>query len=119
MCERVKRMKLHLSGLNFICQMFSQASSASRSFCNKMQSSIFFMTLKIRLSSANKRAKEYFRTSGRSLIYIRNKIGPSTVPCRTPEVTDVKSDAIPSITTRCVLFDKNALTQLSIGPVIP
>jgi hypothetical protein len=39
---------------------------------------------------------------------IRKRIGPSTVPCGTPDVTGTVLDVTPSITTVCVLSDKNA-----------
>ena len=32
----------------------------------------------------------------------RDKIGPKTVPCGTPESTVARSDCIPSTTTRCL-----------------
>ena len=31
----------------------------------------------------------------------KNRIGPKTVPCGTPESTVTRSDCIPSTTTRC------------------
>ena len=39
-------------------------------------------------------------SSGRSLMYINNRMGPRTVPCGTPERTGWK-DCVPSETTLC------------------
>ena len=33
---------------------------------------------------------------------IENRIGPKTLPCRTPESTVTKSDCVPSTTIRCL-----------------
>ena len=40
-------------------------------------------------------------TDGKSLMSSKNRIGPKTVPCGTPESTVTRSDCIPSTTTRC------------------
>ena len=51
-------------------------------------------------SSANIQVYEGFSTqSGRSLIYIRNIIGPNTEPCKTPEITFWGLDILLSILT--------------------
>ena len=41
----------------------------------------------------------------------KNKIGPNTEPCGTPDVTDTWVDFLLSKTTVCDLFDRNALIQ--------
>ena len=47
--------------------------------------------------------ESYFRnfTDGKSLMCSKNRIGPKTVPCGTPESTVTRSDCIPSTMTRC------------------
>ena len=47
--------------------------------------------------------------SGKSLIYRRNKRGPRTVPCGTPEDTGIEEEQVPLRTTCSVRID------LSIG----
>ena len=61
------------------------------------------MTLKHLVLSANITISELVTTSGMSLIYKRNKIGPSIDPCGTPEPTLVHEEWVPFITTRCLL----------------
>ena len=46
----------------------------------------------------------------------KNKIGPSTDPCGTPEVTVTWEDFSLSKTTVCDLFDRNALIQWRTCP---
>ena len=59
------------------------------------------------------------RQSGKSLIYIRNKSGPTIVPCGTPHLTVVKSERQPLTGLRCVRFVKYDLNQSSVSPWIP
>ena len=49
----------------------------------------------------------------------KNKIGPSTDPCCTPEVTVAWEDFSLSKTTVCDLFDRNALIQWRTCPRTP
>ena len=51
-------------------------------------------------SSANRRTVEWI-LSGRSLMYIRKRRGPSTVPCGTPDLTWVQGECSPLTTTLC------------------
>ena len=51
-----------------------------------------------RQSSANRRTVD-FTASGRSLMWHKNRSGPRTVPCGTPESTWTASDSSPSTTT--------------------
>ena len=39
--------------------------------------------------------------SGRSFMYARNKMGPRTEPCGTPEETDIVPEWEPFVTTDC------------------
>ena len=53
-------------------------------------------------SSAKNRAV-YLMSSGRSLINMRNKTGPNTVPWGTPDSISVKADFSPSTMSRCLV----------------
>ena len=59
-------------------------------------SSSFLIVLYSRQSSANKRTDELTQ-SGRSFIWHKNIIGPSTVPLGTPESTDVSFELHPPL----------------------
>ena len=50
---------------------------------------------------------------------MKNRIGPSTEPCGTPEVTGTKSDSSPSSTTDCDRLPRKAWIQSSSLPLIP
>ena len=54
-----------------------------------------------------------------SLIYNKNRTGPKTEPCGTPERTGFEEDCVPFIKTDCELFDRKALIYLSIFPLMP
>ena len=71
------------------------------------------------LSSAKSLSLLCCKYSKKSFMYIRNKIGPRTVPWGTPEVTGTDVDDVPSRTTVCVLSDRNACIQLSVLCCIP
>jgi len=88
------------------------------SFWRVCRSLSFLMTLYMRLSSANSRMS-YDVRSGISLIYARNRSGPSTVPCGTPDITSSLVDLVPSSTTRWVRFLRNDWIQQQTGPWIP
>ena len=45
--------------------------------------------------------------SGRLLIYARNKMGPSSEPCGTPEEAELRPEWIPFVATDCFLLSKN------------
>lgn len=51
-----------------------------------------------------------------SLINIKNKTGPSTDPCGTPDVTGTFLDGMFSITTNWDLSNKKSLIQVVIAP---
>ena len=55
------------------------------------------------------------RQSGKSLIYIRNKSGP-TVPCGTPHLRVVKSERQQLTEHRCVRFVNYDLSQSRVLP---
>ena len=47
-----------------------------------------------------------------------NKMGPSSVPWSTPEITDDQSEQLPLNTTRCLLFVKEFLIHINREPSI-
>jgi hypothetical protein len=54
-----------------------------------------------------------------SLIYMRNRTGPSTLLCGTPDATSTLSDMVFSSATACVLLLRNDLIQFVLFPWIP
>ena len=73
-----------------------------------------------RLSSAKRRTLvpgERFLCM--SLMYMRKKRGPNTVPWGTPERTGRGSDDWPSTTTCCVRFWRNDADQASKDSLMP
>ena len=54
-----------------------------------------------------------------SFIYMRNSSGPRTDRCRTPEVTGIALDVLPSSTTCCALPVRKPLIQARASPWIP
>ena len=49
----------------------------------------------------------------------KNRIGPKTVPCGTPESTVTRSDCIPSTTTRCLRCFRKLEIQVQILSSMP
>ena len=70
------------------------------------------------MSSAKRRTCDD-SSSGRSLIYTRNRISPKTDPWGTPEVTGTDPDSSPSRTTVCDRLPRKARIQDSAVPLIP
>ena len=54
----------------------------------------------------------------KSLMYITNSSGPSTVPCEMPLITFSQEDGFPSTTTLCFLLLKNDCIDCSMLPFI-
>ena len=52
-------------------------------------------------------------------MYIRNSIGPRTVPCGTPERTGWGEDCDPSETTLCDLPCRKLWIQVCVDPLMP
>ena len=65
------------------------------------------------MSSANSLAL-LFRESDKSFIYARNRQGPRTEPCGTPDMTGTVEDCLPSTTTDCDLFWRNDLIHETV-----
>ena len=66
-----------------------------------------------------KRRTVEFLLSGRSLISIRKRMGPSTEPWETPDKTGAGSEQTPSMTTFCVCQDSQAVIHWRISFRIP
>ena len=71
------------------------------------------------MSSANIRAFKLLVTSGRSLIYARNKSGPRTVPWGTSDRTSALDEWQFSRSTCCVRSPRNELIHLLVFPLTP
>ena len=84
-------MVAHFSTLKSICQIFDQCTSLLRSSCRVILSDVLFIVLYSTQSSANRRIFDVM-LSAISFMQIRNSVGPKTVPCGTPDVTDAISD---------------------------
>lgn len=84
----------HLDSLNFNFQLVLHVDSASRSDCNRMQSCGECIGLRHLVSSAKRNVLECFREGDRSFIYMRNRRGPSRLPCGTPEITGRVEDLL-------------------------
>ena len=80
-----------LSGLKTICHSLSHSCRWLRSVCSDAAFCWSRMTLYRWQSSAKSRTEEE-TLEGRSLMYTKNRRGPSTVPCGTPDVTAARDD---------------------------
>ena len=103
--------------LNFIPHVEAQFSKDLRSFSNLNWSGRERILRYSRQSSAKSLTWDD-TTSGRSLIWIKNKSGPKTVPWGTPESTVTDDGNSPSTITHS-LFVKNADNYFSKFPSIP
>ena len=56
--------------------------------------------------------------SGRSFMYARNKMGPRTEPCGTPEETGIVPEWKLFVTTDCFLLSKKFLIHFKVTPLI-
>ena len=70
------------------------------------------------VSSANNRIFDLV-LSGRSLMFIKNSIGPRTEPWGTPDVTGTVPDFSFSRTTVYVRPERKACIHFKLGPLIP
>ena len=89
-------INIHLSTLNFICQVLLQSNRLFRSSCRITWSwgeSICRYTTQ---SSANSLMIEFI-FSAMSLIYIKNRVRPNTVPWGTPDVTNLAGQFVHDI----------------------
>ena len=77
---------LHVFVLTFICHLFSQFWSRGMSCCSEYESAKVSIFRYNTLSSANSLILDV-RLFSMSLMYRRNRSGPSTVPWGNPDVT--------------------------------
>ena len=101
---------------NSICHFSDNLTNLSMSSCNFCLSPISLVFLN---------SFAYFNSlpvtpSSKSLMYTKNKIGPSTDPCGTPLKTDFQLETFPSTTTlSCLLTVSHWSIQLIILLPIP
>ena len=93
---------LHFPKLNSICHFSDHSINLIRSSCKCCLSASLLIFLNTFVSSANFNTL-LVMSSSKSLIYIKNKIGPSTDPCGTPLKTAFQFETSPSTTTLCLL----------------
>ena len=88
-------------------------SRFSRSFCSLLWSFWLLISRYNRQSSAKSRTDDYKLTaSGRSFMGQIHSMGPSIVPCGTPEYTVTCWDDSPSNVTLIFLFVRNFVSHL-------
>ena len=72
----------------------------------------------VKISSAYK-LTPHVTISGKSFMYIRNNVGPSTEPCGTPEVTDRSGDSVPRTATLWLLWARKLWIQFTMFGFMP
>ena len=105
---------LHFQKLNSICHFSDHSINLLRSSCKCCLTASLLIFLNTFASSANFNTL-LVMSSSKSLIYIKNKIGPSTDPCGTPLKTDFQFETSSSTTTLCLL----SISHYSIQLIIP
>ena len=80
----------HLTKLNFICHLLAQSASLLMFSCCSITAFGCLALFQSLMSSVNLEILLTMLLS-KSLMYMRNSSGPSTLPCGTPDVTDVQS----------------------------
>ena len=93
-------MTKHFEVLIRICQSFSHWHCLSMSSC-KMAASLSDLIWRYKIQLSAKRRTFDLTDDGKSLIYIKNKCGPRTVPWGTPDLTSTLDEWEPSKTTLC------------------
>ena len=102
----VNKINCVLSGCNDNLFSLKKATTFLNSeFTREISSSMLSEQAKRVVSSAKSRENKAVH-NGRSLIYMRNNIGPRIEPWGTPIVTSMKSLDMPSITTNCLRLDR-------------
>ena len=90
-------------------QLSAHLSRFSRSFCSLLWS-FWLLISRYNKQSSAKSLTDDLTASGRSLLWQRNSMGPSTVPCGTPETTVTCWDDSPSNIDR----DSSAVRRLFV-----
>ena len=99
-------------------QFSAHFSRFSRSFCSLLWS-FWLLISRYNKQSSAKNLTDDLTASGRSFMWKRNSMGPSTVPCGTPESTVICWDDAPSNVTLIFLFVRKFISHLCTGPLIP
>ena len=95
----VIRITSHLDGLNDICQSCSHSSRFCRSSCS-MATSLGVLIFFVQETVVSKESGGGFYSLWQVIdVSIKERRGPSTDPCGTPEVSDVDDEEWPSIIT--------------------
>ena len=80
---------LHFNSLNLILLVLLQVARFVKVCCNRRASSSQVIFLNVFVSSAYKAVSDFSgMMSGKSLMNNTNNIGPSMLPCGTPDVTE-------------------------------
>ena len=104
-------MTSHLLGLNSINHSASHCCIVSRSFCSVFASASQLIVQYNKQPAANSLTfDEVFLVI--SLMKIRKRSGPNTVPWGTSDVTSDLEECFPSSTTSCFRFVRKSLIQL-------
>ena len=104
---------LHLSGWNSKSHLFDHPCNIFKSFCRVCIYSFDLFSRNPLVSYANINTSE-ITLSGRSFMYRTNKIGPRTFPCGITLRTSIHAENCSLTDTRCLLFDRNDVTHLTI-----
>ena len=123
--ERFKTITLHFDVLNSIPFSSAHSQQILISDCNFSGESLINT-----ISSANPKLEiirfsiaapklELFNFSKRSLMNIKNKIGPSLLPCKTPERISNSGDKFSPIKTLALLLEYISFITLNSFPRTP
>ena len=96
----------------------SHTISLSKSCCNTLLSSVPPTVRYTAILSPNRHTFEV-SSSGRSLMYMRNRISPKKEPCGMPDVTGTDPDSSPSRITVCDRLPRKAWIQGNEFPLTP
>ena len=102
--------------------MSSYRSKHTRSVCKTLLS-VVELIAGYKAASCAKILTLDFTCSGRSVMYERKRIVPRTEPCGTPEETEILSEFIPLIPSKCAYMspiwasNMGSATGLCMGPI--
>ena len=108
----------HFLALNRIPQSDAHFSRFFMSFCRVVGLFSLLISLFKRQSSVN-RLTDDLTEIGRTFMWHKNSIGPSTVPCGTLETIVASSEYSPSSATRIFLSVRQDVSHVWSGPLIP
>ena len=111
-------MTLHLSALNFNCQVSDHDCRLSRSACKTTFSASVLILHQSFVSSANIFMSHLIQ-DGSSFTYSRKSSGPKTLPCGTPLNTSSSCEKVPLSPTFIVLEVRKSSSRCNNFPLIP